>query len=102
MCDGLLHLPFTLVHAVLFISLVYSKDRSFSIKRPLALMQFLRSLLIDFAAAEVADLRAIMTLWRPDVVVCDLMMWGPLLVLSEAFGIPVAVLSTAAGCTVPG
>jgi MGT family glycosyltransferase len=51
---------------------------------------------------QVADLRAILGDWRPEVLIADPMMWGPLLVLSETSRIPVAVLSFFIGCPLPG
>jgi MGT family glycosyltransferase len=51
---------------------------------------------------QVADLRDVIASWRPDVIVTDLSMWGPILVLWETTGIPVAISSTLLGPLVPG
>jgi UDP:flavonoid glycosyltransferase YjiC (YdhE family) len=48
------------------------------------------------------DLAAVLRVWRPDVVVCDPAMWGPLLVLQETAGIPLAIMSYVAACMLPG
>lgn len=52
--------------------------------------------------AQVADLQAILTEWSPHALVCDPFMWGPILVLHEAQGVPVAVFSFFASCLLPG
>jgi MGT family glycosyltransferase len=58
--------------------------------------------LLDSVEAQLADLRAVLATWRPDVIVCDPAMWGPLLVLGERERIPVAVMSYVAACMLPG
>ena len=40
--------------------------------------------------------------WRPDVIVCDPAMWGPLLVVQESARIPLAIMSYVAACMLPG
>ena len=52
--------------------------------------------------AQVQDVSAVLQVWRPDVVVCDPGMWGPLLVLQETQRIPLAIMSYAAACMLPG
>lgn len=61
-----------------------------------------REWLLDTVPQQVEDLDAVVALWRPDVVVCDLAFWSPILVLQEARRIPVAVLSILAACILPG
>ena len=51
---------------------------------------------------QVRDLEGILADWKPDVIVCDPFMWGPILVLHETRSIPVAVFSYFAGCLLPG
>jgi MGT family glycosyltransferase len=58
--------------------------------------------LIDTVPGQVADLEPIVADWRPDVIVSETAMWGPILVLWERLGIPVAVSSTLMGCQIPG
>ncbi len=50
---------------------------------------------------ELEDLAAVLSVWRPGVVVCDPAMWGPLLVLQESARIPLAVMSYVAACMLP-
>jgi MGT family glycosyltransferase len=61
-----------------------------------------REWLLDTVPQQVEDLDPILANWRPDVLVCDLAFWSPILVLGEARRIPVAVLSILAACLLPG
>jgi MGT family glycosyltransferase len=62
----------------------------------------LRQWLLETIEAQLQDLAAIVRGWRPDVLVCDPAMWGPLLVLQEIEQIPLAVMSCVAACMLPG
>jgi MGT family glycosyltransferase len=62
----------------------------------------LREWLLGTVDEQLEDLAAVVEGWRPDVVVCDPAMWGPLLVLHERIGIPLAVMSYVAACMLPG
>ena len=64
--------------------------------------QAFRNWLVETIPAQVSDLRRILRRWRADVLVSDLTMWGPLLVLWQADGIPVAGSSTFLGPMIPG
>ena len=57
--------------------------------------------LLDTVPQQVDDLEPILAKWRPDVVVTEQNMLGPVLVLREKHKIPVAVLSYYS-CTIPG
>ncbi len=61
-----------------------------------------REWVLDTAPAQLADLEAVLTSWPPDVIVCDPSMWGPFLVLHEAWRIPVAIFSLVAICLLSG
>ena len=61
-----------------------------------------REWLLDTVPQQLADMDAVLAEWRPDVLVCDLAFWSPILVLHEARRIPVAVLSVLAACILPG
>ncbi len=58
--------------------------------------------LIGTLRGQVADLEAIVQQWRPDVLVVDTTMWGPLLVTHEKHNIPVAIYSWTVGTILPG
>jgi MGT family glycosyltransferase len=62
----------------------------------------LRDWLLGTIEPQLQDLTAILAEWRPDVLVCDPAMWGPLLVLQEKARIPLAVMSYVAACMLPG
>jgi MGT family glycosyltransferase len=62
----------------------------------------LREWLLGTIDAQLDDLAAVLSLWRPDAVVCDPAMWGPLLVLHETARIPLAIMSYVAACMLPG
>jgi UDP:flavonoid glycosyltransferase YjiC (YdhE family) len=64
--------------------------------------QAFREWLVETIPDQVADLRAVIDRWRPDVLVSDLSMWGPIVVLWEAVPIPVALSSTFMGPLIPG
>lgn len=51
---------------------------------------------------QVTDLEVILDRWRPDVLLCEPVLWGPFLVLRERRDLPVAIFSFLAGCLVPG
>jgi UDP:flavonoid glycosyltransferase YjiC (YdhE family) len=61
-----------------------------------------RDWLVGSIPEQVADVRAVMDRWHPDVIVTDGSMWGPSLVLHEAAGIPVVFASTILYPLVPG
>jgi MGT family glycosyltransferase len=56
----------------------------------------------DTMPDQLADLEPVLRDWRPDAIVSDPSMWGPILVLSETTPVPVALLSTLMGCLIPG
>jgi MGT family glycosyltransferase len=58
--------------------------------------------LLGTIEAQLADLDALLRISRPDVMVCDPAMWGPLLVLQETERIPLAIMSYVAACMLPG
>ena len=61
-----------------------------------------REWLVESIPAQVADLRAVMKRFSPDVIVTDGSMWGPSLVLHEATPIPVVFASTLIYALIPG
>ena len=71
-------------------------------KRPFKLKALWRDLLIGTLPSQLEDLDEILSGWKPDVIVCDPIMWGPMLVTGEAHGIPVAVFSYTLACMLPG
>ncbi|MGE3817851.1 MAG: glycosyltransferase [Isosphaeraceae bacterium] len=52
--------------------------------------------------AQVEDVNEAVERWRPDAVVTETGMWGPIVVSSETLPVPVAILTTLMGCLIPG
>ena len=65
-------------------------------------MKAYRDMLADSIPEQITDLQAIVGKWRPDVVITDPALWGPILVLWEIAGIPVALLTQMVGSMIPG
>lgn len=63
--------------------------------------QAFRNWLVESIPEQVADLQAVIDDWRPDVILTELSMWGPVVVLWEAIPIPVALISFM-GPMIPG
>jgi MGT family glycosyltransferase len=61
-----------------------------------------RDWLVETIPDQVEDLRTVVEEWRPDVIVTDMAMWGPIVVLWETTGIPVALSSCLMGPLTPG
>lgn len=51
---------------------------------------------------QVGDLREILAVWHPDVLVTETSVWAPILVMRESTGLPVAISSTLMGCLIDG
>jgi MGT family glycosyltransferase len=60
-----------------------------------------RELMLGTVPDQLRDLDAIWKSWQPDVIVCDMAMWGPILVTHEVRKIPVTILSHIATCLLP-
>jgi MGT family glycosyltransferase len=69
---------------------------------PGLLLRAFRDWLAGTVPDQVADIESIIGAWRPDVIVTETAMWGPILVLSETTRVPVAILTTLMGCLIPG
>jgi MGT family glycosyltransferase len=68
------------------------------------MMQFATTIqgwLLDTVPQQIRDLEPILAQWRPDVIVTEQNMLGPVLVLHEKYKIPVAVLAYYS-CPIPG
>ncbi len=64
--------------------------------------KLLRKWMLDTVPAQVEDLEVICAEWRPAAITSDPSMWGPILVLRELLGLPVAISSFVPGCMIPG
>ena len=62
----------------------------------------LRGWLVETIPDQLADLEPLVARWQPDVLVCDLSLWGPIMILWEKTGLPVALSCTFMGPLIPG
>lgn len=69
---------------------------------PFRLRDLWREWLLGTVEAQLQDLEDITQSWNPDALICDPAMWGPILILHEQRRLPVAILSYAASCILPG
>src|SRR5204863_6971649 len=66
------------------------------------LLPIMRDWLVETIPDQLADLEPLLASWRPDAIATDLSLWGPIVVLSEAQLVPVALSSTFMGPLIPG
>lgn len=71
-------------------------------KRPSQMRRLWPRFLVETVPAQVRDLEAVLAGWPADALVCDIAMWGPVLILRERTGIPVIAFSHVAHCILPG
>lgn len=102
--EGITFFPFDRLSESGATSSMISMDTAAPSGRPVAgnVLQIFRDWLVETMPDQLADLEPIVDSWRPDVIVAETAMWGPILVLSETGRAPVAILSTLLGCLVPG
>lgn len=89
---------------ILYRSLLDHDDtgHAYSLRALLRLRATLRTWLLDPIPGQLADLEPILEQWRPDVIVCDPLIWAPFLVLRETRSVPVAILSWTAASMLSG
>jgi UDP:flavonoid glycosyltransferase YjiC (YdhE family) len=61
-----------------------------------------RDMLADSIPEQVEDLQPILGNWQPDALITDPALWGPILVIWEMTGVPVALLTQMIGSMIPG
>jgi hypothetical protein len=64
--------------------------------------RLLRRWLVDSIPDQVADLGDVIDRWRPDVIICDVAMWAPIVIIAETTSAPVALSTTTMGPPCPG
>lgn len=102
--SGFTCFPFERVSEARATKSMISMDTAAPSGRPEAgnVLQIFRDWLVETIPDQLADLEPIIADWRPDVIVSETAMWGPILVLSESGRTPVAIMSTLLGCLTPG
>jgi UDP:flavonoid glycosyltransferase YjiC (YdhE family) len=84
--------------------LVHERERDEGGRKPSMRLQraAFREWLVESIPGQVADLTEVRERFRPDVIVADASMWGPALVMREAQGVAVALLSPLIYAVIPG
>lgn len=100
--EGFECFPFERIKGKQIDEMMFSRNTYASWKRPFQLKALLRDWILGTVPQQVADLEDISSAWRPNVIIAETSMWGPILVLHETQKIPVAVFSTVAACLLPG
>jgi MGT family glycosyltransferase len=105
--EGFRFFPFTKVDeerisALVFSAFPYRASMWQRIRYAGQLQASFREWLLDTIPQQIEDIEPLLGCWRPDVLVCDSALWGPILVLRETRRTPVAVLSITAACILPG
>jgi MGT family glycosyltransferase len=101
-CFPFKHVDEERVHGFAHIELPLANSVRNQLKRAAILKAQFREWLIGTVPDQVADLKDILARWHPDAIVSEGALWGPLLVVHETSGIPLAVFSTIAACALPG
>jgi len=99
--EGFPLFPFAKLDEEALYDFVLKPNRERSVKDTLKFTQMLQSLLLGTIPAQLEDLKPIMADWKPDVIVTDGTILGPILIMREKYNIPVATLDYFC-CLVPG
>jgi UDP:flavonoid glycosyltransferase YjiC (YdhE family) len=83
---------------------VHERERAEGGRRPSMRLQraAFREWLVESIPSQVADLTEVRERFAPDVIVADASMWGPALVMREAQGLAVGLLSPLIYAVIPG
>ncbi len=100
--EGFAFFPFRRVDEERIHDLMFARESYASPRMPFRFARLLREWLLGTVPAQVEDIEAALKEHRPDVLVTETSMWGPILVLRERERVPVAVFSTVAACLLPG
>jgi UDP:flavonoid glycosyltransferase YjiC (YdhE family) len=65
-------------------------------------MRAYRDMLAGSIPEQIADLQPVIADWRPNALVTDPALWGPILVIWELTGVPVVLLTQMIGSMIPG
>ncbi len=101
--EGIPIFPFEAVEASHYLRVHESERRTNSRGQSVRVQhEALRHWLVESIPGQLADLRPIIERWKPDALLTDLAMWGPITVLWESVPIPVVLSSTFMGPLIPG
>ncbi len=100
--EGFTCFPFEQIDEEEFWAMVDERNKFASMRNALYTRRLYQAWLRKTLQQQVADQVKVLATWQPDVIVTDTTMWGPAVVLREAFDVPVAVFSPFAACMLPG
>ena len=100
--EGFAFFPFRQVDEQRVNEIMFARQDYASWRKPFRFAGLLREWLLGTVPAQVEDITSAMKAFRPDVIVTETSVWGPILVLRERESVPVAVFSTVAACLLPG
>ncbi len=103
-CEGFRRHPFNRTGERLFDSIFYQPQPPRPWWKPELLVRRERytALLVGMLDGQVADMESVVRAWRPDAILCDPTLWGPILVTQELHRIPLAVFAFVPFCPLPG
>ncbi len=99
--QGFTFFPFDKLDEEAMSDILFAPNRERSVTDALKFTRTLQSYLLDTIPQQVEDLKPILASWKPDVLVDDGTILGPILVLWEKYKIPIATLDYFC-CLVPG
>lgn len=100
--EGIPVLPYHRLTDRRFQSGLVRREQNLSWTNPVRVLKMCTTWVLDSVPQQVADLEEILVDFQPDVLLCDEIMWAGTLILAEKHNLPMAVLSTFAGCMLPG
>lgn len=100
--EGFRHFPFERIDEKRIDQIMFSRSIYSDRHRPGQMQALLREWLLGTVPAQIEDLTPILEDFRPDVIITETSMMGPVLVLAETQAAPVSVFSTLAACILPG
>ena len=99
--EGFTLFPFQRVDERRVNDIMFAREDYASWQMPFRFQGLLREWLVGTVPDQVDDITSAMDKFRPDVIVTETSMWGPILVLRERERVPVSVFSTVAACLIP-
>jgi len=99
--EGFTLFPFTKLDEEALYAFALTPNRERSVTDALKFTRTLQSMLLGTIPQQLEDLEPILASWKPDVLVTDGTILGPILIMREKYNIPVATLDYFC-CLVPG
>ncbi len=100
--EGLHCIPFVRIDEDWIDDLFYRRQTFASWRDALRTKRLFKDWLLGTIPAQIEDLTEVIESWRPDVIVSETSMLGPMIVLHDKLKLPIAVYSTVIACLLPG